>query len=140
MSLIFGGILAALGFVELEDDDYGIPKLPRVGNIRVDVSTIFGSSSVLAGMALVQSWSDEENTFMKSMDAMLDPLLDGFFMTQLLEMDQYNRGGFGSFGASFLEQTLLSFIPNGVVLQMYYILESIKQIICWKGLLLNYHL
>ena len=45
---------------------------------------------------------------------MVDPLLDGFFLTQVLELDQYNNGGWASFGVNFLEQTLLSFIPNGL--------------------------
>lgn len=107
----FGAILAGLGYVDLEDDDYGTPKL-RIGNLRIDLSTIFGSSSVLAGMALVKEWQNEG--FLEGVDAMLDPLLDGFFLTQILEMDQYSQGGFASFGLGFLEQTILSFIPNGI--------------------------
>lgn len=107
----FGVILAGLGYVDLEDDDYGTPKL-RIGNLRIDTSTIFGSSSALAGMALVKGW--QNGGFLESIDSMLDPLLDGFFLTQILEMDQYSQGGFASFGLGFLEQTILSFIPNGI--------------------------
>src|SRR5690606_2504697 len=33
--LLFGMILSMLGYVELEDDDYGVPKL-RIGDIKVD--------------------------------------------------------------------------------------------------------
>ena len=109
--LLFGMLLAGLGYVELEEEDYGVPKL-RIGNLRIDVSTIFGSSSVLAGMALVKGFQDDD--YMAAFDAMLDPMLDGFFLVNLLQMDQYNNAGWGSFGINFLEQTLLSFIPNGV--------------------------
>ena len=112
-SLFFGMMLAALGYVSLEDDDYGVPKL-TVGNLEVDVSTLFGSSSVLAGMALVKTWQDNESTIKDSFDAALDPFLDGFFLTQILEMDRYTPEGWASLGTNLLEQTLLSFIPNGV--------------------------
>lgn len=111
MSMILGMILSALGYVELEDDDYGIPKL-RIGNVRIDISTIFGSSSALAGMALVQSMQDGD--VMSVLDAAIDPLLNGFFLVQVLELDQYNNDGWASFTLNFLQQTLLSFIPNGI--------------------------
>ena len=75
--LLFGMLLAGLGYVELEEEDYGVPKL-RIGNLRIDVSTIFGSSSVLAGMALVKGFQDDD--YMAAFDAMLDPMLDGFFL------------------------------------------------------------
>lgn len=110
-SMIFGMMLAGLGYVELEDDDYGTPKL-RIGNLHIDVSTIFGNSSVLAGMALVKGWEDGD--WLDAVDSMLDPMLDGFFLVDILQMDQYNNAGWGAFGLNFIEQTLLSFIPNGV--------------------------
>lgn len=104
-------MLAGLGFIDLEEDDYGVPKL-RVGNLRVDISKIFGSTSILAGAALVKGW--QQGGFLDGLDAMLDPLLNGFFLVQILEMDKYSRGGHMSFTVNFLEQTLLSFIPAGV--------------------------
>ena len=67
----------------------------------------------LAGMALVKGWQ-ENGVAREGFDAMLEPLLDGLFLTQILELDQYNNGGWGSFGIKYLEQTLLSFIPNGL--------------------------
>lgn len=111
ISMLFGMLLSALGYVELEDDDYGVPKL-RIGNLRIDVSTIFGTSSVLAGMALVQSMKTGD--YMDVLDATVDPLLNGFFLTQILELDQYNNDGWASFSLNFLQQSLLSFIPNGL--------------------------
>ena len=110
MSMMFGMILAGLGYVDLEEDDYGTPKL-RIGNLSIDVSTIFGSSSALAGMALVKTWGDKDLS--TAINAMAEPLLDGFFLTQILELDKYNNEGWASTTVNFMEQTLLSFIPNG---------------------------
>ena len=107
----FGAILAALGYVDLEDEDYGTPKL-RIGNTKFDVSRIFGSSSVLAGMGLVKGFQNENS--MEAFDNMFGSLLNGFFLIQILEMDKYNRGGLASLGTKFLEQTILSFLPNGL--------------------------
>lgn len=111
LSLLFGMMLAGLGFVDLEEEDYGVPKL-RIGNLRIDISTIFGSSSALAGMALVKGW--QQGDFLEGLDAFLEPMLDGFFLIDILEMDKYNHGGLAELSVNFLEQTLLSFIPNGV--------------------------
>jgi len=112
MSMILGMILSALGYVDLEDDDYGVPKL-RIGNLRVDISTVFGSSSALAGMALMKTIM-EKGDYMDVLDATMEPLLDGFFLVQILELDQYNNNGWATFILSFMEQSLLSFIPNGL--------------------------
>lgn len=106
---IFGMLLAGMGFVQLEDEDYGTPKL-RIGDLRINMSSLFGSSSVLAGMAFIQQW--EQKDFFEGLNAMLDPFLDGFFLTQVMELDKYSRGGNATLGVDFMEQTVLSFIPN----------------------------
>ena len=108
----FGALLAGLGFVDLEDEDYGIPKL-RIGNVRVNIRDIFGSSSVLAGMAFVKTIMRKDD-FWTVMNATAEPLVDGFFLAQILDLDRYNRGGFASWGKNFFDQTVLSFIPNGL--------------------------
>lgn len=109
--MILGMMLAGLGFIDLEEKDYGIPKL-RIGDLRIDIAKIFGSSSLLAGAALVKGWESEN--FMDALDAMVEPILDSFILTQIIELDKYHSGGLASFGLNFLENTLLSFIPAGV--------------------------
>ena len=111
LMMILGMMLAGLGFIDLEEKDYGIPRL-RIGDLRIDISKIFGSSSLLAGAALIKSWESEN--FMDAIDAMVEPILDSFIMTQIIELDKYHSGGLASFGLNFLENTLLSFIPAGV--------------------------
>ena len=109
-----GLMLAGMGYIGMEDDDYGKPKL-RIGNLKIDVSAIFGSSSLLAGAALVSEWKKGGMTwdgFMKGFDAMLDVQLDGFFLVDIVQMDMFNRGGHASFTLNYIQQYLLSFIPN----------------------------
>lgn len=108
-----GMLLASLGFIRLEDDDYGTPKI-KIGNIEVDVSQIFGSSSMLAGAAVVtqiQKNGVTWNSFEKGMNAMFDVWLDQMPIMDIVQMDMYSHGTF-SMGIDQLESIALSFIPN----------------------------
>ncbi len=111
MAFGFGAILAALGYISLEDDDWGTPKL-RVGNLRIDISTIFGSSSALAGAAFIKTLQDKD--LASALDAMLDPLVDGFFFTDLLLMDANSPKGWFEWSVYQLQSIALSFIPSGI--------------------------
>jgi hypothetical protein len=112
MAFGFGALLAAFGLVSLEEDDWGIPKI-QIGKLRIDVSTIFGSSSALAGMAFIQTFKDTEHLG-KSLDSMLDPLVDGFFFTDLLAMDANAPGGWFEWSSYQVQSVILSFIPSMV--------------------------
>lgn len=108
-----GMLLAAFGRIRLEEDDYGTPKI-KLGNIEVDVSQIFGSSSLLAGAAVITqiqkngvSWT----SFEKGMNAMFDVWLDQMPIMDIVQMDMYSHGTF-SMGMDQLESIALSFIPN----------------------------
>lgn len=110
-----GIALASLGFVRLEDDDYGIPKL-KIGNIEVDVSSIFGSSSLLAGAAFVtqvQKNGMNWDGFVKGMNGMFNVWSDQLPIMDIVQMDMYSEGTF-SLSLDQLGTILLSFIPNGV--------------------------
>ena len=107
----FGAILAALGYISLEDDDWGTPKL-QIGNLRIDVSSIFGSSSALAGAAFIKTLQTKDLT--TSLDAMLEPLVDGFFFTDLLQMDANSPKGWFEWGKYQTQSIALSFIPSMV--------------------------
>lgn len=108
-----GMMLAGFGVIGLEDDDYGKPKL-RIGNLRIDISSIFGSSSLLAGAALITGMQDKGMTwdgFLEGLNRMADVTIDGFPLMQIVEMDMYSNGTF-SMGLNQLESIALSFIPN----------------------------
>lgn len=111
IAFILGTALAAAGFIQLDDDDYGNPKLTIPGTgIKVDVSSIFGSSSLLAGAALVTGFKDE-GSFNEALNRTLDVMLDNFPIMQILELDMYSNGTWDII-TSTLESTALSFIPN----------------------------
>jgi hypothetical protein len=112
VSLLFGMMLASLGVMSLEEDDYGKPKI-RVGNVAVDVSQIFGTSSLLAGAAFISTLKDGDG-FVEAMDNTLDTILDGFFLLDIMNLDLYSGGGTFATGLDFLESTILSFIPNAL--------------------------
>lgn len=113
---IVGILLGALGFITLEEDDYGIPKL-RIGNLSVDVSSIFGTSSLLAGAALVTDFKKSGVTWksiLNGLDNSLNVTLDGFFLMDIMQLDMYSGGGSFATFKDFISSTLLSFIPNGL--------------------------
>lgn len=108
--MIFGIILAAMGIISLEDEDYGIPKI-RIGNASFDVSTIYGSSSVLAGAALMNGLKGEDGSLLKALNNYTDFMLNDFFVMEIVKLDMYSDGTF-SMGMDQLESIILSYIPN----------------------------
>ncbi len=108
-----GALLAGLGFMRLEDDDYGKPKL-HIGNLVIDVSDIFGSSSVLAGAAFVTGIQEKGWTWEGVLDALnrlADVTIDDLPVMDIVQMDMYSNGSF-DMGLNQLESIALSFIPN----------------------------
>lgn len=113
VAFIFGAILAGLGYITLEEDDYGTPKL-RLGNLVVDVSSIFGTSSILAGAALATGIKEKgwgKDGWLDGINKMVDFWIDDFPIMEIVEMDMYADGGF-SMGWKQLESIALSYIPN----------------------------
>lgn len=108
-----GLALAGLGFIKLDDDDRGKPQLV-IGNLKIDVSTIFGSSSLLAGAALVTGVQDKGMTWdgiLEGMNRMSDVFVDDLFLMDIIQMDMYGESFFDML-TNNLESIALSFIPN----------------------------
>ena len=114
VGFIVGTMLAGLGYISLEDDDYGTPKIRVAGHV-VDVSSIFGSSSILAGAAFMSGvqeaggWSAAG--VKNALNNVFDLWLDDMPVMEIVEMDMYADGGF-SMGLSNLQSIVLSYIPN----------------------------
>ena len=106
-----GMMLAAFGIIRLDDDDYGTPKL-RIGNITIDVSNIFGTTSLLAGAAIVTGIKDKKS-FLEGLNRMANVTIDAMPLMEIIQMDMYSTGGFDMF-KNYLESTALSYIPNFV--------------------------
>lgn len=105
---MIGALLAALGLVRLDDDDYGTPKI-RIGNISVDVSSIFGSSSILAGAAFVNGIMKKD--MWTALGQAFDYTLDSFPLMDIIHSDMYSESIIDTI-ANRGESIALSFIPN----------------------------
>lgn len=112
---ILGILLAIFGIVRIEDDDYGKPKLSFFnGQLKVDISSIFGSSSLLSGAALITGMQDKGVTwegFVEGLNRSVDVTIDGFPLLNILEMDMYSNGKW-NIGVEQLESIAISFMPN----------------------------
>lgn len=113
---ILGTILTAVGFlltscgiVKIEDDDDEF-KL-KIGNITVDISDVFGTSTLLCGMAMGQMGS---KSFVDILKTMTTETTNGFILIDILDRYQYSYQNDGALGIMLLETEnfLKSFIPN----------------------------
>jgi hypothetical protein len=113
--LWIGGILLGIfGIIRLDDEDEKL--YVYVGeNLKVDISSIFGSSSILIGASLGQlAWKDKnkkEMTFDSVMALVTDNLLAGFFLFDTLETYSFDDDNWARSTAVF-ESYLKSFIPQ----------------------------
>ena len=105
---ILGAILAGLGIIGIDDDDYGVPKI-RLGNLVVDISDIFGASSILSGAALVSGIKDGD--LMKALNQSAQITFDSFPLMDILQNDMFSTG-LADLLATKTESIALSFIPN----------------------------
>lgn len=105
---IIGALLAGLGLVRLDDDDYGTPKI-KIGNISVDVSSIFGSSSILTGAAFVNGIMKKD--MWTALGQAFDYTLDSFPLMDIIHSDMYSESIIDTI-ANRGESIALSFIPN----------------------------
>ena len=105
---MIGALLALLGLVRLDDDDYGTPKI-KIGNISVDVSSIFGSSSILAGAAFVNGIMKKD--MWTALGQAFDYTLDSFPLMDIIHSDMYSESIIDTI-ANRGESIALSFIPN----------------------------
>lgn len=113
---ILGTILTAVGFlltscgiVKIEDDDDEFRL--KIGDITIDISDVFGTSTLLCGMAMGQMGS---KSFVDILKTMTTETTNGFILIDILDRYQYSYQTDGSLGILLLETEnfLKSFIPN----------------------------
>lgn len=107
---VFGLILGLTGVLRIDEDDDKFYMV--IGDARIDISSIFGTSSILIGASLSQIGKEDLGTIMKSAT---DSLLEGFFLKDMWERHQYDRG-FYEFLLTETESLLRSFTPQFVQL------------------------
>jgi len=112
-----GMLMGALGWLDIDDDDYDVPKVKfTIGDVivKLDVSSVFGSSSLLAGAALVidahKNGVSLEN-IMKGIGANLDFLNTQNPVMTLLELDMGQGTALDKL-SNYAHKYFLSFIPN----------------------------
>ena len=109
--LSIGGIfLGVLGIIRIDDDDDKL-YVYAGDNVKVDISSIFGSSSILVGAAIGQGFVKKGQTFDSVNGLLADYLLSGFFFFDTLETYQYGDDNWARSTAIF-ESYMKSFIPQ----------------------------
>lgn len=105
---ILGGILYAVGLIDLDEDDDNLYLY--VGDIKIDISGIFGTSSLLAG-ALVAAFTDKSKDPEKIWANINDVIFDGFFFKDIVNNALYDDN-FYEIMLGQMESVLKSFIPQ----------------------------
>ena len=107
-----GIMLALFGVIRIDEDERDKNKLyVFIGNLKMDITSIFGTSSLLAGAALVQGkWSDDV-TFNDVMNIVCEQLFSEFVMRDILEQHRFDEGAFDSILVE-TESMLKSFVPQ----------------------------
>lgn len=93
--MTLGLLLGLLGILSVEDDD---DKFYMVaGDFKIDISNIFGTSTVLVFASIAQFWAKNddgarENDLSRILDIFLTQLSEGFFARDILDRHEYDQG------------------------------------------------
>ena len=104
-----GILLAAIGVIRLDDED-DKQYIYFGENFKIDISDIFGSSSLLIGAALINGFHDDQ-TFEDVLGMTMNLLLDGFIAKDWWEQGRYASNMY-EFMLSYTESYLKSFWPQ----------------------------
>lgn len=107
LSLI-GAMLYAFGLIGFDDDDTSLYLL--IGDIKIDISGIFGTSSLLAG-GMVAAFSDKSKDPEKIWANINDIIFDGFFFKDMVNNILYDNN-FYEIMLGQMESILKSFVPQ----------------------------
>lgn len=106
----FGIFLGLTGRIRIDEEDDKFYMY--VGDIKVDISNIFGTSSVLIGASLTQIG---KASFTDIMNSAMDYMFEGFFLKDMVDGWRFGNGFWDNI-ATQTESILKSFIPNFVQL------------------------
>lgn len=104
-----GILLAMMGVIRLDDED-DKQYIYLSEDIKIDISDIFGSSSLLIGAALINGFHDDQ-TFEDVLGMTMNLLLDGFIAKDWWEQGRYASNMY-EFMLSYTESYLKSFWPQ----------------------------
>lgn len=107
-----GLILGLCGFMRIDEDDDKIYM--TLGDVKIDISSVFGTSSVLIGASLGQIGKAKPE---KILGSIFDSLTEGLFLKDILEQNKYNDNMY-EWLLSQSESVLKSFVPQFVQLMI----------------------
>lgn len=110
--LTLGIVLAAVGMIRIdeEDDKFYI----KAGNIKIDISNIFGTSSILIGASLAQIGKKDFDDIMKYV---AENMFEGFMLKDMLDRHRWDKGFYEGL-LTETESILRSFVPQIVQLMI----------------------
>jgi hypothetical protein len=116
LGLLLSGLgiwLALTGILKIEDDDDKFYMV--IGDIKVDISNIFGTSSVLIGASIAQLWVKDETGKTAGLDKVFHlvttQMFEGFVLSDLLARHKYDEGFYDGV-LTETESVLRSFVPQ----------------------------
>jgi hypothetical protein len=108
-----GIMLACSGRIRIDEDDDKF-YLYVDEEIKLDITNLFGSSSVLVGASIAQRWIEQSDgepaTAEEVISLITDTMLDGFFATDILERHKW--GGTWDDLLTETESVMRSFVPQ----------------------------
>lgn len=114
-----GMLLGAIGVLKIDEDDDKF--YITVDDIKVDVSNIFASSSILVGAALVQLGRDNNDdgeadyAFEDVLGFIAEYFTEGFLLKDIIDRHRWDNGAYEAF-LTETESILRSFVPQFVQL------------------------
>ena len=105
-----GIILYAAGFIKIDEEEEKF--LMSVGNIKIDISNIFGTSSLLIGVSIAQMGSQSPD---KMMQYIGEAFFEGFLLKDMMDRHRFNQNIWEGL-LSETESVLRSFVPQLVQL------------------------
>lgn len=106
-----GILLGLFGIIRLDDEDDKM--YIYVGDVKIDITNIFGTSSILVGASLAQWWVQEDVSVDEIMRMATTQLFEGFILNDLLARHQWDEG-IWDFFLTEGESVLRSFVPQMV--------------------------
>jgi len=110
---ILGLLLGAFGIIRLDEDDEGKFYL-YAGDVKIDISNLFGTSSLLVGASLVQIWNEDTRSKYDLVDILrmtTTQLSEGFILNDMLARHKYDEGTW-DFLLTEGESVMRSFVPQ----------------------------
>lgn len=134
LGLLFTGLgllLGTFGIIRIDDEDDEL-YLYATGNVKISISDIFGTSSILIGVYIAQLWlSNDENKWGDTAVRVCERLFEGFFLKDFLDRHQYDNSTYEAI-LTETESFLSSFVPQ--VIQLIVRSSNNKKIKYSKGM------